>query len=80
MQNANDFVDISENLTIEQMVARAYRHLPPEHQAEYSAISRRSGIPLNNLLIEALHIYVEKVKREGDSCPGSTTIGTDGDQ
>ena len=50
----NDVIDICKNLTIEQILVRAYRELSPEHQAELTAISRRTGIHMNDLLKEAL--------------------------
>ncbi|MDC8450807.1 MAG: hypothetical protein LV473_20980 [Nitrospira sp.] len=58
----NRVIDISQNLTIEQMLARAYRQLSPERQAEFDAICRRTGIHRNNLLMEALHIGLSIIK------------------
>jgi hypothetical protein len=60
----NDLADIAKNLPIEQIVARAYRELSPEQQAELTAISRRTGIRMNNLLKETLDIGLTRLKAQ----------------
>ncbi len=57
-------IDISKNLTIEQMLTRAYRMLPSKTRAGYDAISRRTGIPLIKLLEEGVELGMAKVKRK----------------
>lgn len=46
--------DISQNLTIEQILVRTYRLLPSGQQARYAALSRRRGIPVIYLLRETI--------------------------
>jgi hypothetical protein len=60
----NHITDIFKNLTIEQMLARAHRRLPPEQQAELTAISSRTGIHMNDLLKEALDIGLTRLKAQ----------------
>ncbi len=69
VKTENNIVDISQNLTIEQILMRAYRMLSREKKAEYDAWSRRTGIPLIKLLEEAVERGLPKVKRKRNPRP-----------